>query len=131
MVEVRKAHRTHNLGHATLAAPCFGGGKKLVDNLFVINEFHPAETHLPLAGLFVGGTVYDSCDCSHRLTVAKCHERLRLAEVPCRIGFGPKGVDIVANQRRHIAVISFVVVDAELHILAKLVGISGYGVNVD
>lgn len=131
VVEVGKAHGTDNLSHALLTAPCLDSCKKLVDNLFIINKFHPAETQLLFAGLFVGCMVDNTGDCTYRLTIAECHERLRVAELPCGICLGAQSVDVVTYQRRHIAVIAFVVVYTKLHILAQLVGVGRYGVYVN
>ena len=108
MVHIGETHGSYYRCHASLTAPLLDSLEQFIDNLGVIYKIHKSEAHQLLAGLLIIGLIDDGCDRSYRLSIAEGHKRLGIAKIKSRIHIGRQCPHLIENQRRNIAIISFI-----------------------
>ena len=86
------------LSHATFTSPLLNGSKQCIDNLYVINEVNPSETHGFLTPYRISLMINNGYDTSYDLIIAKSDKRLRLTKFKGCILFGVKGITYITIQ---------------------------------
>ena len=101
-VHVGEAERPGELGHPLGRGPLLNRLEQGVHHLFVVDKIDKPEACFLFTDALIDHTVDDSGDAPGGLAVAEGHVVDGLAKLKSRVLAGPKRVDFIGHQRRHI-----------------------------
>ena len=84
-VEVGKAKRTLNVGHAAVKSPLANGVEKGAAHFVVVDEVNPSEAHHLLIPRLISAVVNDCCNAPYECAIAVCQEVIGITKFECRI----------------------------------------------